>query len=299
MPGKQWVSVDVGGTEIKYGVFADNGELLYHDKRKTPAGAANIVIPEAVIGIIRDMIDRCGPTEGVGISTAGVVDTVSGEILFAGSTIPGYKGTNLKRTVEERFGVHTTIANDVNAAAVGEWWQGAAAGVDDFFGMTIGTGIGGALFCGGVLVTGAHHRAGEIGHILYDKNSGTTYEQRASTSALLKVADSELPDFDGSGFTLFEQAKAGNPPYLAVIDRWTEEIARGIADIIVVSDPKLIVIGGGVSEQGDYLLDKIKLQVLKCLPRGFSQAELAVAKLGNKAALYGAIYSYFREETER
>ncbi|MDQ6423491.1 ROK family protein [Paenibacillus sp. LHD-117] len=299
MPSNQWVSVDVGGTEIKYAVFTDNGNLIYNDKRKTPSGAANIRIPEAVAAIIQDMLERYGPMEGVGISTAGVVDTESGEIIFAGGTIPEYKGTNLKRTVEERFGLRTTVANDVNAAAVGEWWRGAAAGADDFFCMTLGTGIGGALFCGGRLVTGAHYRAGEIGHSLYDKDSGTTYEQRASTSALLKRAARELPDFDGSGFTLFEQAKAGNAPYLAVIDRWTEEIARGIAGIIVVSDPALIVIGGGVSEQGDYLLDKIKLQVSGFLPPGFSQTELTVAKLGNKAALYGAIYPYFKKETER
>jgi predicted NBD/HSP70 family sugar kinase len=299
MPGKQWISVDVGGTEIKFGVFADHGELLFHDKRKTPEGAANIRIPEAVAGIIRDMLERHGPVEGVGISTAGVVDANTGAIIFAGGTIPEYKGTNLKRTVEEEFGLRTHVANDVNAAAVGEWWKGAAVGVNDFFCITLGTGIGGALFCGGRLVTGAHHRAGEIGHSLYDKDSGTTYEQRASMSALLKLATSELSDFDGSGFTLFEQAKAGNAPNSAVIDRWADEIARGIAGIIVMSDPSLIVIGGGVSEQGDYLLDKIKLQVSGYLPAGFSQTKLTVAKLGNKAALHGAIYPYFKKETER
>lgn len=299
MPGKQWISVDVGGTEIKYAVFAENGNIVFHDKRKTPSGAANIRIPEAVMTIVQEMMDRYGLMQGVGISTAGVVDTRSGEIIFAGGTIPEYKGTNLKRALEERFGLETKVANDVNAAAVGEWWRGAAEGVDDFFCMTLGTGIGGALFCGGQLVTGAHYRAGEIGHSLYDKNSGTTYEQRASMSALLKQAANKLPDFDGSGFTLFEEARAGNKPYLAVIDRWTEEIARGIADIIVMADPALIVIGGGVSEQGDYLLNKMKLQVSSFLPPGFSQSELAVAKLGNKAALYGAIYPYFKEEMER
>ncbi len=299
MSGKHWISIDVGGTEIKFGVFGANGELIYHDKRETPNVGANVRIPEAVAGIVQDMLDRCGPMEGVGISTAGVVDTESGEIIFAGGTIPEYKGANLKRIVTERFSLPAAVANDVNAAAIGEWWKGAAAGVDDFFCITLGTGIGGAMFCGGRLVTGAHNRAGEIGHSLYDKNSDTTYEQRASMSALLKLASRELPCFDGSGFTLFEQAKAGNTRYLDVIDRWTDEIARGIAGIIVMSDPSLIVIGGGVSEQGEYLLDKINLRATAYLPSGFSQTELAVAKLGNKAALYGAIYPYFQKETER
>ncbi|WP_309120284.1 ROK family protein [Paenibacillus sp.] len=299
MSGKHWVGVDVGGTEIKFAVFAEDGNIVFHGKRKTPAGSADVGIPEAVIAIVQETTDRYGPMQGAGISTAGVVDAESGEILFAGGTLPEYKGTNLKRTVEERFGLGTTVANDVNAAAVGERWRGATAGVDDFFCLTLGTGIGGALFCGGRLVTGAHSRAGEIGHSLYDKDSGTTYEQRASMSALLKRAARELPGFDGSGFTLFEEAKAGNAPYAAVIDGWTEEIARGIAGIIVLADPALIVIGGGVSEQGEYLLDNIKLRVSDYVPPGFSRSELTVAKLGNKAALYGAVYPYFKEEMER
>ncbi|MFD0961252.1 ROK family protein [Paenibacillus chungangensis] len=299
MAEKRWVSVDVGGTEIKYAVFGADRDILYDGKRKTPAGEANIHIPEAVLAIVQEMMDRYGPMQGAGISTAGVVDTKTGEIIYAGGTIPTYKGTNLKRSIEDRFGLKTIIMNDVNAAAVGEWWRGAAEGVDDFFCLTLGTGIGGALFCGGHPVTGAHYRAGEIGHSLYDKESGTTYEQRASMSALLKQATRKLPDFDGSGFTLFEEAKAGNTLYLDVIDQWAEEIARGVANVIVLADPALIVIGGGVSEQGDELLDRIKLQLPAYMPPGFSQSELAVAQLGNKAALYGVVYPYFKEEMER
>ncbi len=293
MPEKHWIAVDVGGTDIKYAVFGADAEILRHGKRKTPGGAANVAIPDAVVAIAEELTDRFGAIQGVGISTAGVVDPESGEILYAGGTIPEYRGTNLKRVVEDRFGLRATVANDVNAAAVGERWRGAAAGVDDFFCMTLGTGVGGALFCGGKLVTGARSRAGEIGHSLFDKGSGTTYEQRASMSALLKRAALELPGFDGSGATLFEEAKAGNASYAAVIDRWTDEVARGIANVTVLADPALIVIGGGVSEQGDSLLDKLKARVPDYLPPGFSPAELTAARLGNKAALYGAVSPYF------
>jgi len=296
---RHWFSVDVGGTEIKYAVLNEQGEFLHHGKCDTPSGGeANILIPEAAARIVRELTVSFGKAQGVGISTAGVVDPDSGEIIFAGGTIPGYKGTNWKREIEGKLGLAVMVANDVNAAAVGEWWRGAARGVDSFFCMTLGTGIGGALFHEGKLVLGSHYRAGEIGHSLYDGATGTTYEQRASMSALLKLARRRLPGFSGDGHALFDAAKAGDMAAAAIIDGWTEEIARGIAGVIVLADPKLIVIGGGVSEQGDYLLEKISRHVASYLPPGFSQTELAAAQLGNKAALYGAVYPYYIEETE-
>lgn len=283
----------MGGTEIKAAVFGPDAQIIYHQKVPTPAGEANIRIPEAVFGIMNNLMSQYGDIRGVGISTAGVVDTCSGEIIFAGGTIPSYKGTNLKKLIEERYGISVAIANDVNAAARGEWWKGAARGSDHFFCMTLGTGIGGCMFSSGELVLGAHYRAGEIGHSLYDKSTGTTYEQRASMSALMKRASQEIEGFTGDGFELFERARKGDKASGFLIDSWTEEIARGIAEMILYADPSIIVIGGGVSEQKEFLLDQINAHLAAYLPPGFSQTKLVVAELGNKAALYGAVYPYF------
>lgn len=294
---KHLISIDVGGTDIKYAVFGSDAEILFHDSVKTPIGAANIRIPEQIAAIILRMQDMFSDIGGVGISTAGVVDPLTGEIVFAGGTIPEYKGTNLKKRIEEQFGLNTIVANDVNAAACGEKWKGAARSSDHFFCMTLGTGIGGALFCEGKLVVGSHFRAGEIGHSLYDKNTQTTYEQRASMSALMNTA-AKLPGFTGNGHELFARAREGNEAYNSVIDAWAEEIARGMAEIIFHIDPSMIVIGGGVSEQKAFLLDKIKAHMNSYLPVNFSMTELKVAELGNKAALYGAVYPYYKEEME-
>ncbi|MEK5645597.1 hypothetical protein BK138_30225 [Paenibacillus rhizosphaerae] len=292
---KHVIGIDVGGTEIKAAVFDVNADIVFHHKVETPAGDARIRIPEAVSGILNGLIEAYGNlVRGVGISTAGVVDTVSGEILFAGGTIPSYKGTNLKERIEERYGLPVAIDNDVNAAARGEWWKGAARGSDHFFCMTLGTGIGGCMFSGGEPVRGAHYRAGEIGHTLYDKQSGTTYEQRASMSALMQRAALEIEGFSGDGFELFGRARNGDPACLRLIDGWAEEIARGIAEMILYADPSLIVIGGGVSEQKGFLLDRIAAHAHAYLPAGFSQTKLVSAELGNKAALYGAVYPYFK-----
>ncbi|MGN7358015.1 ROK family protein [Paenibacillus sp. SAF-054] len=288
------IGIDVGGTEIKAAVFGPDAQIVFHQKVPTPAGDAGIRIPEAVSGIMNSLMSKYGDIRGVGISTAGVVDTSSGEIIFAGGTIPSYKGTNLKKRIEERYGLPVAIANDVNAAARGEWWKGAARGKDHFFCMTLGTGIGGCMFSSGQIVEGAHFRAGEIGHSLYDKHTGTTYEQRASMSALMKRAPQEIEGFAGDGFELFDRARQGEEACIRLIDSWTEEIARGIAEMVLYADPSVIVIGGGVSEQKQFLLDQIEAHVAEYLPEGFSQTKLVTAELGNKAALYGAVYPYFK-----
>ncbi|GGD47724.1 ROK family protein [Paenibacillus nasutitermitis] len=291
-----WIGIDVGGTVIKYAVFDRNAAMIFHDSVETPRGEAHIRIPQQLAVIMDSLLERFEAVQGVGISTAGVVDPGTGEIVFAGGTIPEYKGTNLKRFIQDRYGLSTVVANDVNAAAWGEKWKGAARSSGDFFCITLGTGIGGALFCEGKLVAGAHYRAGEIGHSLYDKTSGTTYEQRASMTALLLTASRRLPGFTGSGQELFAKARMGSMECLSIIEAWAEEIARGLAQIVLLFDPSIILIGGGVSEQKEFLLDKIKLHMGSYLPAQFSRTELITAELGNRAALYGAVYPYYMDE---
>ncbi|RUS46695.1 ROK family protein [Cohnella sp. AR92] len=296
---ENWIGIDIGGTDMKFAVFNREAEIVRHGSVPTPQGDAGVRIPEAVEAVLASLLGRYPNSSGVGISTAGVVHPDSGEIVFSGPTLPGYRGTNLKRVVEDRFGLPANVLNDVNAAAQGERWKGAARGVDHFFCVTIGTGIGGALFSEGKLVLGPHFRAGEIGHSLYEKGSGTTYEQRASMSALLRRAADELPGFSGSGRELFARAGEGDAACRRLLDGWTEEIARGLAEIVLLADPEVIVVGGGVSEQKELLLEPIRGHLSAYLPEGFCRTSLKPAELGNRAALYGVIYPYFIREMER
>lgn len=292
------IGIDIGGTNIKYAVFDSRAEMVLHDSAATPSGGARTRVTEAVASIVDKLAEQFGGIDAVGISSAGVVDPSSGVIAYAGPTMPGYRGTNLKLAVEETFGVRARVVNDVNAAACGEQWKGAARGSRHFFCLTIGTGIGGALVCDGETVLGHRFRAGEIGHSLYDKTTRTTYEQRASMSALWRKVAQAAPDFSGGGQELFAAAKSGHPIIVRVIDEWVEEISRGIANVILVVDPEIVVIGGGVSEQKAYLLDKIKFRLAEYLPPGFSDAELVMASLGNKAALFGAVYPYYNNQQD-
>ncbi|MDQ6422974.1 ROK family protein [Paenibacillus sp. LHD-117] len=290
---QRYIALDIGGTEIKYAIIDNNATLIVHDRMETPQGDARLRITGQAAGIIGHLLQHYKGVQGVGISTAGVVNPESGEIVFAGGTIPDYKGANLKAMVEEQFGLAAHVANDVNAAACGEKWMGAAKGYDSFFCITLGTGIGGAMYCKGSLVIGEHYRAGELGHSLYDKLTGTTYEQRASMSALMRRAKIELRGFSGCGHELFQEARGGNAAYDALIESWAEEIAKGLAQVALIADPAMIVIGGGVSEQGDYLLSKIRRHTHDYMPEGLPETPLRMAELGNRAALFGAVYPYF------
>src|SRR5699024_1697503 len=153
----------------------------------------------------------------------------------------------------------------------------------DVYCITLGTGIGGAYFRD-QLVTGTSFKAGEIGYLLYDAKTDTTYEQRASTSALKKQAENTF----GSPvdvIQLFEKAKEDDRDANLMIDNWASHIAEGLAQIIIILDPQVILIGGGVSKQDDFLLEKIEHQINNFLPKNFNQTVLKCTALGNDAAL--------------
>lgn len=187
------------------------------------------------------------------------------------------------------------VENDVNAAMLGEVWKGAAKGADNVYCLTLGTGIGGAHYDNHRLIDGANLKADSIGYLLYDPETKLNYEQRASTSALNNVLKSEL----GNVFHVekaFELARSGDKECYDVIYKWTAEVAKGLAQIILMKDPAIILIGGGISRQGDYLLNLIKKQLTIFLPAHFLNTELKIAQLYNDAALYGAVFPFFKED---
>src|SRR5699024_12756836 len=145
------------------------------------------------------------------------------------------------------------VENDVNSALLGERWKGAGRDSENFFCITLGTGIGGAYYHNG-LVSGSHLQANSVGYLLYDSATGTTYEQRASTSALNKKILEQLGR-EWSTQEVFHQAKAGDETCLDIIHTWGREVAAGLAQIILLQDPEKIIIGGGVSQQGDFLIE--------------------------------------------
>ena len=227
-----------------------------------------------------------------GISAAGVIDNINMEVIRAAPTIKNYVGTNFKKDFGDRLGVDVYVDNDVNCALLGEQWLGGAKGLDEVFCMALGTGIGGAYYLNS-LPFGSNFGVGEIGASVYDVETDTTYEQRASTIALDRKIKAEM--YDGlSVIEFFDLCKREDTNALKILDEWLYEVARGIVNLLCILDPKYIVIGGAVSAQGDYLLNKLEAKVRELHPIKINKTKFLAAALGNDAALYGAISPFVK-----
>ena len=164
---KKFVTIDIGGMAIKYGLADETGAFLERKSRPTLAREEG---GEGILRKVVEIVKRYQQEfvlDGVAIDTAGIVrPDDSGEIVFAGErSFPGYTGMKLGTAVREACGVKCVVENDVNAAALGEYWQGAAQGAGSAFVMTVGTGVGGCFVLDGKIWHGMNSAAGEIGHM--------------------------------------------------------------------------------------------------------------------------------------
>ena len=280
---------DIGGTEIKYALCNENFALSEKNSVPTNAHEGGKRIIERVVEIAKNFsgIDR------IGISTAGQVDSEKGEIVFATDSIPGYTGVQIKQTVEREIGVPCAVENDVNSAALGEAYFGAAKGEDNFICLTYGTGIGGAIFLEGKLFKGNGCSAGEFGHFITHANGKSCtcggcgcYEAYASAGALVRAVK-EKTGRDMNGREIF--AEFGDPEIKAVIDEWIDEIVIGLKGLVYIFNPSLIVAGGGIMNE-EYITDEINSRLTAQLMPSFRCAKVVKAEAGNDANILGAAY---------
>ncbi len=251
-----YLCIDIGGTFIKYALLDDKQQLVSSQKTPTKENIDQSIIKQ-VTAIATEYNVRF-ELDGIGISTAGIVNREQGEVVYAGPTIKAYRGTNFKQALAPlNLPVH--VENDVNAALLGERWKGAAVGLDNVFCITLGTGIGGAYFLD-KLVDGAFFQANSVGYLVYGPNTKTNFEMRASTSALNHLIRTTF-GAETTAKDVFDQAKQGDSLSEAVVIEWAREVAAGLAQIILIADPSCIIIGGGISEQGDFLLGHIKKHI--------------------------------------
>lgn len=282
---------DIGGTFIKYGLCDENFNLLEKDKIPTLAENGGQSIIERVIEIIEqyDSIDR------VAVSTAGQVDSENGIVVYSTDNIPYYTGMRVKSLIENKTGIPTFVENDVNSAALGEAHFGAAKGVSDFICLTLGTGIGGAIFLNNKLYKGPASSAGELGHmIIHSGGKQCTcggegcYECYASASALIKAVNKVSP-VELNAFQIFEKENIEKPEIRSEIDKWIDEIIVGLVNIIYIFNPSMIVLGGGIMNE-DYIIELIDRKIYTRLMDNFKNVKIVRPKLGNDAGMIGAAY---------
>lgn len=289
------LTIDIGGTEIKSAIYREDGtcqrELPNQPTAVTREGNR---IGEQIIELVRN-VQNDEHIDGVAIASAGVIDPQRGEVVFAGDTIPGYIGTQLAALVTEHSGLPCTAENDVNAVALGESWLGAAKDSDSALCITVGTGIGGAIIINGQLVRGHNFAAGEIGYL--PGVDGKTYEQSASTSALLADYFARTGErIDGK--TLFARAGSGDEHAEAALSRQIDILVQGLLAANYLLAPQAIVIGGGIAAQRDILEPRIRdafsahIKSSRLMPQ-----HIRCAVLGNRAGMLGALRHFLQTQT--
>ncbi|GGJ98893.1 sugar kinase [Lentibacillus kapialis] len=286
---------DIGGTSIKYGVVNEEGTILMDNSFPSEAHLGGKAIIQNIIAKGKELQQEWD-LAGIAISSAGQIDNKAGVVVHATDTIPGYTGVQIKQRIEEATGLKVTAENDVNCTALGEHWKGAAMDADDFLCVTIGTGIGGAIFTDGTLYAGSRFSAGEIGHInLYAGGKPCTcgdsgcLEQYASSSALQEMIGAVF-GYKMELRTFFDGLRTDDEKSMVLYNQWIDDLATGMKSMVHILNPELIVIGGGVSAQGDFLLDPVKEALMeKIMPNHAAKLDIRIAQHANQANLLGAV----------
>ena len=287
---KKYISIDIGGTAIKYGIVSEDAEVLLKKEMKTEAQKGGPAILEKVIGIVEELKGEADA--GVCISTAGMVDIEKGEIFYSAPLIPNYIGTAFKKTVEERFGIPCEVENDVNCAGLAEYKAGAAAGSKAAVMLTIGTGIGGCILLNGEVFHGFSNSACEVGYMHMDDSD---FQTLGAASILTKkvAAWKGEPAENWSGYRIFEEAKKGDKLCLLAIDEMVDILGEGIANICYVINPEVVVLGGGIMAQEQFLKERVECAVKRYLVSSIEEhTKIVFAKHQNDAGMLGAFYHF-------
>ena len=309
MAGPLAIGIDIGGTKIAAGVVDDDGRILSRRLAETPAAD-----PSAILDTIGDLVDQLRgehDVEAIGIGAAGFVDMSGSVVLFAPHL--AWRNEPLRDTVATLTGLPVVVENDANATGWAEWRFGAAQGELHVLVVTLGTGIGGAIILDGEPYRGRYGVAGEFGHIQVVPNglscdcgnhgcweqyaSGRVLTRRGRSAAedgtalglrLLDAAGGAAGDIDGTHVTA--AARDGDEEATSWIAEVGDWLGTGVANLVAALDPGIVVIGGGLSDAGDLLLEPARAAFSRHLTgRGHRpEARIVATELGPEAGLIGA-----------
>ena len=325
--GRKWlVGVDLGGTNIVVGVLpidGGNGDVLACRSVPTEAQRGAKFVVDRIVGLIEeamnDVIAEHGGSRedfaGVGIGSPGPLNRETGTVINTPNL--GWRNFPLRDLISNAVGLPATLDNDANCATYGEWWLGAARNVDTLVGLTLGTGIGGGIVLNGEIFHGVSDAAGEIGHMTIEANgrkckcgnygcleayaSGPAIALRAiegieagAESLLPALVNGKLEDITAA--TVYEGVVLGDPYANDVMRETAKILGAGIASIINILNPEMIVIAGGVTRAGEHLFAPLRAEVRR---RAFKSAQEACqivsAQLPGTAGLIGAIAVFKKE----
>ena len=313
------LGIDIGGTNLVVGAVAEDGSALHalRSEPTRPEEGSDAVLRRlggmgrAVMDETRKMVPGA-EFAGVGAGAPGPLDTKRGVVLLTPNL--GWVNLPLRQLLQDALGIPAMIDNDANCAVLGEWWRGAARGAKQVIGITIGTGIGGGIIVDGRLYHGASDCAGEIGHTTVEVNgrrckcgnygcleayaSGPAIARRA-VEAIEAGQTSKLPDYvDGAleritAQTVYQAAHDGDELAEEVVGDTAKFLGAGIANMINIFNPEIVVVFGGVTYAGERLFGPLRREVAK---RAFKPAvavcRIVPAELTGTAGVYGAARTF-------
>ena len=288
------LAIDIGGTMIKYGLVSSDGKILSTEEIKTEASKGLNNILNKIDNIFKGYKEN-NPV-GIAVSGTGQINGMIGKVIGGNPIIPNWIGTNLVKILEEKYNLPAVLENDVNCVALGEKWIGAGKDLSNFICLTIGTGIGGGIILNNQLFRGENFVAGEFGHTLIKKGE---FEQFASTTALIRLVKEKTGKIL-NGKEIFDLEKKEIVEYQEVISEWIENLTDGLSSIVYCFNPANIILGGGVIEQGEPLINRIKNSLFKKIGLQFKEKlNIIQAKLGNNAGMIGASYLLLEKFNKR
>ena len=317
MTKKYAIGIDLGGTSVKYALIDNEG--VFHFQGKLPSKAD--ISAEAVIG---QLVTACKETmasaqqlgvtiEGIGIGTPGIVDETNHIVLGGAENIKGWENLNLADRIEAETHLPVQMGNDANLMGLGETMYGAGQGARNVVFLTVGTGIGGAVVIDGKLFNGFANRGTELGHVPLIANgepcacgSIGCLEHYASTSALVRRFNKRAAEagrsFSGeeiNGELIVRLYKEGDKLATECLDEHCDFLGHGIAGFINIFSPQRIVIGGGLSEAGDFYIQKVSERAHRYVMADCAvNTRIMAASLGNKAGSIGAASLVFSSNTK-
>lgn len=307
-----YLGVDLGGTNIAVGLVNENFEILHKDSIPTEAKRTDKEIVKDIAllckKVLTDTKTDISDIKWIGIGSPGTPDAAEGKIIYTNNL--NMRNTPVRAWIQEEIDLPVYIENDANCAALGETYAGATKGIENSLMITIGTGIGGGVIINKKIYSGFNYAGGELGHIVINMDGKQCtcgrkgcWEAYGSANALKEQTaeaiknnpDSLMSEMVGhdienvTGKTAFDAMREGCPVGTAVVKQYIKYFSTGLVDMINVFQPEVLVIGGGVSKEGEYLITPVKEIIdANVYSRDIPQTQIRVAQLGNDAGIIGA-----------
>jgi glucokinase len=286
------IGVDAGGTKMNAALVDEDGAIEGAVMQPTPLGSQEEFL-DALGGLVEEVRDERAAAIGFGLPST--IDRRAGRVVSS-VNIP-LEGVDVRDLMQARFGLPVAIDNDANAAAIAEWKAGAGRGVRDMVMLTLGTGIGGGLILDGKPYRGATGAGAELGHMVLQYGgaecgggcNGTGHFETLASGRAADAAARRILGPGSAGAELVEAARGGNQEAAAALAEIGRVLGAGIASLVNIFEPELVVLGGGFGQAGELLIGPAREVVAReALPPGRTSVRIVPAELGPRAGLVGA-----------